>query len=251
MAKSKTWTFVLYPEDEGYTDLLNYLKQNNYDGIRGYCITHKPMPKKDKDTGEVKTDENGNIEMTKEHTHFVVQFPNARTEKGVCKSLGFPVPEPKKKKVKKTTKQQNKDGEVTKVTESEIEVEEKTKTDIAGKDDSETHCSKRVFSVSDNSSMYYYCLHWTIACQIEKKERYEESDIFLLGNDSADFVLMCKGQRDLTTRVTCAELLQRSENVKDARGLLQNVIDDEHLVKFLCKNPYFVKAFILKEEQRK
>lgn len=245
MAKSKTWTFIMYPEDEGYTDLLNYLRQDNYDRIRGFCITHKPMPKVNKETGEPLLKEDGTVEYTKEHTHFVIQFPNQRSQLGVCKALGFAPPEKKKKKVKKTEKQLNKQGEVVKTVEKEVEVNEDVRTDINLQTEEDTHKSMQVFSVSDCSSMYYYCLHWTIACQRAHKEKYEESDIVQLGNDSADFVLSCRGERDLTSRVTCAELLTASERSKDCKELLMNCIDDEHLVKFMLKNPYFVNKFIM------
>lgn len=251
MAKSRTWTFILYPEDEGYNDFIDYFTRDNVDGVRGFYITHKSVPKKDKETGEPLKNEDGSIQMTKEHTHFCVDFPNARSQKGVCKALGFPAPEVKKKTVKKTEKKLNKDGEVVSTTEKEIEVDEVTKTDVVNANDDDMHKSMLVFSVNDKTSLYWYFLHRTYACAKAGKEEYEESEICMLGNDSPDFVLSCKGQRDLTTKVTCAELLQKSEGVKDARTLLMNCIDDEHLVKFICKNPYFVKSFILREEQRK
>lgn len=251
MAKCRTWTFILYPEDEGYQDFIDYFSSDNVDGVRGFYITHAPQVKTDKETGEPILKEDGTPDITKEHTHFCIQFPNARSQSGVCKALGFAPPEKKKKKVKKTEKQLNKYGEVVKTVEKEIEVDEDVKTDVNAKSDEEMHTSKLVFSVNDVTSIYYYFLHWSYSCQREGKERYSEDDIKKLGNDSADFVLLAKGQRDLTTKVTCAELLQRSENCKDARSLLMNVIDDEHLVKFLCKNPYFVKSFILRDDQRK
>lgn len=250
MSKSKTWTFILYPEDDGYSELLGYLKQNNFDGIRGYYITHKPMPKKDKETGEV-IEVDGVVQYTKEHTHFVIQFPNQRSQLGVCKALGFPPPEKKTKKVKKTEKQFNKNGELVKTSEKEIEVDEKTRTEVLTESEENIHRSMQVFSVSDSTSMYYYCLHWTIACQRQHKERYEYYDIKPLGNDSVDYILSCRGERELTARVTCAELLQKAESASCARELLMNCIDDEHHVKFIMKNPFFVKSFILREEQRK
>lgn len=251
MAKSRTWTFILYPENEGYQEFIDYFSKDNVDGVRGFYITHRPQIKKDKETNEPIMKEDGTPEMTKEHTHFCIQFQNARSQKGVCKALGFPPPPIKKKKVKKTEKQLNKQGEVIKEVEKEIEVDEQTKTDVVNANDEQMHTSMLVFSVSDCTSMYWYFLHRTYACAKEGKEEYDESEICLLGNDSADFVLSCKGSRDLTTRVTCAELLQRSEKLKSPRELLLNCIDDEHLVKFMCKNPYFVKAFMLREELRK
>lgn len=251
MAKSRTWTFILYPEDKGYQDFIDYFSADNVDGVRGFYITHKPQIKVDKETKEPILKEDGTPEMTKEHTHFCVNFANARSQKGVCKALGFPPPEVKKKKVKKTEKQLNKEGEIVKITEKEVEVDEQTKTDVVNANDESMHKSMCVFSVNDVTSLYWYFLHRTYACAKEGKEEYDESDICLLGNDSPDFVLLAKGQRDLTTKVTCAELLQKAEKVKSPRDLLMNCIDDEHLVKFMCKNPFFVKAFILREEQRK
>lgn len=251
MAKSRTWTFILYPENDGYQDFIDYFSKDNVDGVRGFYITHKPQPKKDKTTKEVILKEDGSPEMTKEHTHFCINFMNARSQKGVCKALGFPPPPVKKKKVKKTEKQLNKQGEVIKETEKEIEVDEQTKTDVVNASDEDMHQSMLVFSVNDVTSLYWYFLHKTYACAKEGKEEYDESEIQLLGNDSPDFLLSALGQRDLTTRVTCAELLQKAETAKNPRDLLMNCIDDEHLVKFMCKNPYFVKAFILREEQRK
>lgn len=208
--KCRTWTFILYPEDEGYNDLVDYLKTNNCERIRGYYITHISKPKINKDTGEIEKDENGNDIILKEHSHFVVNFPTQRTANGVVKSLCLYKDE---------------------VNENEESNSEKKPV--------------KVEPVSDISSMYYYTLHWTYACQRENKERYEEKDITPLGNDSNDFILSCRGERDLTSRVTCVELLQRSETSKDCKTLLMNCVDDEHLVKFMLKNPYFVKQFIV------
>ena len=50
--KCRTWTFVLYPEDEGTADLLAYLKTDNIEKIRGYYIMHQPKAKMDDETGE-------------------------------------------------------------------------------------------------------------------------------------------------------------------------------------------------------
>lgn len=180
---------------------------------------------------------------------FLYQFPKCKKSKRCMQSSWFPTPPVKKKKVKKTEKQLNAAGEIQKITEKEIEVDEQTKTDVVNASDEQMHESMLVFSVNDVTSLYWYFLHKTYACAKEGKEEYDESEICLLGNDSPDFVLMAKGQRDLTTKVTCAELLQKAEKSKNPRELLMNCIDDEHLVKFMCKNPYFVKAFILKEEK--
>lgn len=226
--KCRTWTFVLYPEDKGYTDLLNYLHTDNIERIRGCYINHEPKPKVDKKTGEVVTDENGVLVMLKAHTHVMVQFPSPRSASGVIKSLCL-----------------YKDGE------HEHEHEE----DQENQEESDTACPSiiggrkciRVQPVSDISSMYYYFLHWTYACQRDGKERYKETDIKQFGNDSLDFVLSCKGERDLTKRTICAELLNQSDKCSSSRELLLNCIDDEHIVKFMMKNPYFVKEFIVKK----
>ena len=85
-----------------------------------------------------------------------------------------------------------------------------------------------------------------VAELIKLLQEYEEKDIHQLGNDSADFVLSCKGERDLTKRVTCAELLTHADKCSSARELLLDCIDDENLVKFIMKNSYFVKEFIIK-----
>lgn len=218
--KCRTWTFVLYPEDAGYTDLLNYLHTDNIEMIRGCYINHVSKPKVDKSTGEIVIDDNGMPVMLKEHTHVMVQFPSPRSASGVIKSLCL-------------YKDDNND-------ENSEEFDTICPSVIGGK-----KCI-RVEPVSDISSMYYYFMHWTYACQREGKERYEEKDIHQLGNDSADFVLSCAGERNLTKRVSCAELLQHSEKCSSARELLLECIDDENLVKFMIKNPYFVKEFIIK-----
>lgn len=225
-SKCRTWTFVLYPEDKGYTDLLNYLHTDNIEKIRGCYINHESKPKTDKETGEVITDENGAPVMLKAHTHVMVQFPSPRSASGVIKTLCL-----------------YKDNE------NEHEEDEENKKD------SDTACPSaiggrkciRVEPVSDVTSMYYYFLHWTYACQRDGKERYVEKDIHQLGNDSLDFVLACKGERDLTKRVTCAELLNHAEKAQSPRELLMDCIGDENLVKFIMKNPYFVKEFIIKK----
>lgn len=210
--KCRTWTFVLYPEDNGTADLLAYLKTDNIEKIRGFYIMHQPKVKTNEETGEPVLKEDGTPEMTKAHYHVIVNFPNARSADGVVKALCL--------------------------FKDEVEKNEN--------DNTEETVSKpiHVESVHDISSMYYYCLHWTYACKRANKEEYKESDIIKLGNDSSDFVLSCKGERDLTSRVTCAELLQRAEKTSSCKGLLMECIDDEHLVKFMLKNPYFVKTFI-------
>lgn len=226
--KCRTWTFVLYPEDKGYTDLLNYLHTDNVEKIRGCYINHELKPKVDKKTGEVVTDENGSPVMLKAHTHVMVQFPSPRSASGVIKALCLY---------------------------KEDDCENEHEEDQENTNDADTACPSiiggrkciRVEPVSDISSMYYYFLHWTYACHRDGKEQYEEKDIHQLGNDSADFVLSCTGERDLTKRVTCAELLQHSEKCSSARELLLDCIDDENLVKFMMKNPYFVKEFIIKK----
>lgn len=224
--KCRTWTFVLYPEDEGYTDLINYLHTNNVERIRGCYIMHQSKVKTNKETGEPVIGEDGNPVMLKEHTHVMVQFPSPRSASGVIKALCL-------YKDDKNVSEHEEDEE------NNAESHTTSPTTINGK-----KCIA-VKPVSDISSLYYYFLHWTYACQREGKERYEEKDIKQLGNDSADFVLSCKGERTLTSRVTCAELLQKAKGTSTANGLLLNCIDDEHLVKFMLKNPYFVKQFII------
>lgn len=225
--KCRTWTFVLYPEDNGYTDLLNYLHTDNIERIRGCYINHEPKPKVDKETGESVLDNNGLPVMLKAHTHVMVQFPSPRSASGVIKALCL-------YKDEEHDREHEEDEENTKDTDTSCP------SVIGGK-----KCI-RVEPVSDISSMYYYFMHWTYACQRDNKERYEEKDVHQLGNDSADFVLSCKGERDLTKRVTCAELLTHADKCSSARELLLDCIDDENLVKFMMKNPYFVKEFIIK-----
>lgn len=225
--KCRTWTFVLYPEDEGYTDLLNYLHTDNIERIRGCYINHVAKPKVDKKTGESVIDENGAPVMLKPHTHVMVQFPSPRSASGVIKSLCL-------------YKDDAYDNEHEEDEENTKDIDTACPSVIGGK-----KCI-RVEPVSDISSMYYYFMHWSYACQRANKERYDEKDIHQLGNDSADFVLSCKGERDLTKRVACSELLQHSEKCNSARDLLLECIDDEYLVKFMMKNPYFVKEFIIK-----
>lgn len=225
--KCRTWTFVLYPEDKGYTDLLNYLHTDNIERIRGCYINHESKPKVDKETCEAVLDDKGLPVMLKAHTHVMVQFPSPRSASGVIKALCL-------YKDEELGCEHEEDEENTKDTDTSCP------SVIGGK-----KCI-RVEPVSDISSMYYYFMHWTYACQREGKERYEEKDVHLLGNDSADFVLSCKGARDLTKRVTCAELLTHADKCSSARELLLDCIDDENLVKFMMQNPYFVKEFIIK-----
>ena len=216
--KCRTWTFVLYPEDKGVSELLDYLMSDNIERVRGYYIIHQPRVKTNEEIGEpIINEETGLPEMTKQHIHVVVNFPNARSKDGVIKALCL--------------------------FKDEVETDDNNNQKTVSK-------PIHVESVKDICSMYYYCLHWTYACKREGKEEYKESDIVKLGNDSVDFVLSCKGERDLTTRVTCAELLQKAEKSRDARELLMNCIDDEHHVKFMLKNPYFVKIFILGREEQ-
>ena len=57
--KSRLWTFVLYPEDEGTTDLLNYLSTDNVEGARGCYIFHDGELVVNSETGEPELEENG------------------------------------------------------------------------------------------------------------------------------------------------------------------------------------------------
>ena len=163
--KCRTWTFVLYPEDEGTADLLAYLKTDNIEKIRGYYIMHQPKAKMDDETGEPILKEDGTPEMTKAHYHVIVNFLNARSADGVVKALCLFKDEVEK----------NENDNTEKTISKPIHVE----------------------SVHDICSMYYYCLHWTYACKRANKEEYKESDIVKLGNDSSDFLLACKGRTSI------------------------------------------------------
>lgn len=213
--KSRLWTFVLYPEDEGTTDLLNYLSTDNVEGARGCYIFHDGELVINLETGEPELDENGEPKMRKDHIHCMVEFPNPRSREGVQKALCF-------------------------------DLLNLQTADEESSEDEKEHTVKVVFPVTDRVSMYLYFLHWTYRCSKEGKKRYKETDIKLFGNESADFVLSCSCEKEKTARVTCAELLSYSEKAHSARELLMNCIDDENLVKFMMKNPYFVKEFILK-----
>ena len=144
----------------------------------------------------------------------MVEFPNPRSREGVQKALCFDL-----------LNLQSADEEVN--------------------EDEKEHTAKAVFPVTDRVSMYLYFLHWTYRCSKEGKKRYKESDIKLFGNESADFVLSCSYEKEKTARVTCASL-SHADNCASSRELLMDCIDDEKLVKFMVKNPYFVKEFIIK-----
>lgn len=215
--KSRVWTFVLYPEDKGTTDLLNYLSSDNVEGARGCYIFHDGEYVTNPETGEPDLDENGELKRRKDHIHCMVEFPNPRSREGVQKALCF-------------------DLLALEMADSEVNEDEKD------------HTAKVCFAVSDRVSMYLYFLHWTFRCSREGKKRYSEDDIKLFGNNSEEFVLSCSYDKERTTRGMCAQLLQASEGC-DEKGLLMNVIDDEKAVKFIMKNPYFVSKFIVSKEK--
>lgn len=214
-ARSKVWTFILYLEDSDTVELLNYLHTDNVEHARGLYIMHKGEPMKNED-GTPKLNEDGTPKVAKDHVHVMVEFPNARSASGVQKALCF-------------------DMRNLIVDPSEIDEEVN--------DDTE-HKARMVQPVSDRVSMYLYFLHWTYRCSKQGKERYKESDIKLLGNNSNDFLLSCSYDKDKTARSTCAELLSRAQGA-DEQTLLMNCIDDEQLVKFIMKNPYFTSKFIV------
>lgn len=209
--KHRTFTFVLYPEDKDTKELLDYLKTDTVEGIRGLYIQHKGELKKTPD-GQPLLDDEGTPQYAKDHIHVMIEFPNGRSAEGVRKALCF----------------------------------EKIEISNGESEEDEQHHARVVFPVSDRTSMYYYFLHWTFACAKAGKERYEEKDIHLLGNDSQDFWLSCNGEKKSTSRKLCAELLSDAMEVHDCRELLIHSIDDEEKVKFLVKNPYFVKSFIMR-----
>lgn len=215
-ARSKVWTFILYLEDKDTAELLNYLRSDNVEKARGFYIIHKGEPMKNED-GTPRLDEDGAPKVAKDHVHVMVEFPNARSASGVQKALCF-------------------DMRQLAVEPSEVGDEP---------DDENEHKTKMVQPVSDRVSMYLYFLHWTYRCSKQGKERYKESDIQLLGNNSPDFLLSCSYDKEKTARSTCAELLQRAEGA-DEQTLLMNCIEDEQLIKFIMKNPYFVSKFIIK-----
>lgn len=217
--KSRVWTFMLYPEDEGTTDLLNYLSSDNVEGARGCYIFHNGEYVVNPETGEPVLDENGEPKRRKDHIHCMVEFPNPRSREGVQKALCF---------------------DLLNLKEAD---EEET-------EDEKMHHAKACFPVTDRVSMYLYFLHWTYRCSKEGKQRYKESDIKLFGNESADFVISCSYEKEKTARVTCAELLGKSDTCKDERELLRASLDDEKLVKFIMKNPYFVSKFIIGDNHR-
>lgn len=216
-ARSKVWTFILYLEDSDTTELLNYLHSDNVEGARGLYIMHKGEPLKNED-GTPKLDENGAPKIAKDHVHVMIEFPNARTAKGVQKALCF-------------------DMRNLAVDPSEVGEDD-------ANDESE-HKPKMVQPVTDRVSMYLYFLHWTYRCSKQGKERYKESDIKILGNNSEEFRNSCSYDKEKTARGTCSELMQRAKGA-DEQTLLCNCIDDEQLVKFIMKNPYFVSKFIVK-----
>ena len=210
--RSRLWTFVLYTEDSDTQELLDYLTQDNCEGIRGIWIKHDGEQLKD-EKGNPLFNEDGSPKMAKEHIHVMVEFPNARTVKGVQKCLCFDL------------------RELQEVNTDDMQADEKE------------HTARHVEHVTDRVSMYLYFLHWTFRCHKQGKKQYSESDIQILGNNSGDFLLSCSYDKEETRRVKCADLL----NLKCAneRDLLEKVIDDESAVKFIMKNPYFVSKFIV------
>ena len=210
--KSRLWTFILYLEDSETTELLNYLMSDNVEGARGIYIFHKGEQFKNED-GSPKTNEDGSPKMAKDHVHCMVEFPNARSAKGVQKALCFDLrdlPE---------------------------ELEET-------QDDEGEHKARLVLPVTDRVAMYLYFLHWSYRCSKQGKERYREEDIKFFGNNSIEFLRSCSYDKEKTARGTCGELLKRAKGA-DEQTLLCNCIDDEQLVKFIMKNPYFVSKFIV------
>lgn len=207
--KARVWAFVLYPEDNGTADLLKYLESDNIEGIRGLYILHKGEELKD-DEGKPLLDDEGKPKIAKDHYHVMIDFPNPRTAKGVQKALCFDL--------------------------SELDsVEDET--------DIQEHKARHVEHVSDRVGMYIYFLHWSYRCSRQGKIRYSESDICLLGNESCDFLLSCSYEKERTARVLCSELL--AKNTETPKKLLHDCLDDERLVKFIMKNSYFVKQFII------
>lgn len=211
--KSRVWTFVLYPEDAGTTDLLNYLMSDNVEGARGCYIFHDGEFVTNPETGEPELDENGEPKRRKDHIHCMVEFPNPRSREGVQKALCFDL----------------------------LSLES---ADNETNEDEKDHKAKVVFPVTDRVSMYLYFLHWTFRCSREGKQRYKETDIKLFGNNSAEFVLSCSYDKERTSRGLCAELLEKAKG-QDESGLLRKCLDDENAVKFIMKNPYFVSKFIV------
>lgn len=209
--RSRLWTFVLYTEDSDTNELLEYLTTDNCEGIRGIWIKHDGEQLKDEKGGLLYEDD-GAPKMAKEHIHVMIEFPNARTAKGVQKALCFDI--------------------------RDLEVFDDDKTQ-----DEKEHAARHVEHVSDRVSMYLYFLHWTYRCHKQGKKQYSESDIQILGNNSGDFLLSCAYDKDETRRVKCADLLNL--NCTNERELLRQVIDDESAVKFIMKNPYFVSKFIV------
>ena len=208
--KARVWAFVLYPEDSGTADLLKYLESDNVEGIRGLYILHKGEELKD-DEGKPLLDDEGKPKIAKDHYHVMIEFPNPRTAKGVQKALCFDL--------------------------SELEVSDENEQDL------QEHKSRHVENVSDRVGMYIYFLHWSYRCSRQGKIRYSESDIQLLGNESCDFLLSCSYEKERTSRVMCSELL--SMNAQSPKTLLHDCLHDEKLVKFIMKNSYFVKQFIV------
>lgn len=211
--KCRTWTFILYLEDSETTELLNYLMTDNVEGARGLYIFHKGESLKNED-GTEKKDENGQTLYAKDHVHCMVDFPNPRAAKGVQKALCF---------------------DLRDLPEESEEVA----------DDEKEHKPRMVQPVTDRVAMYLYFLHWSYRCSKLGKERYSESDIKLFGNNSSEFLLSCSYDKEKTARGTCSELLKRAQGA-DEQTLLCNCIEDEQLVKFIMKNPYFVSKFIIK-----
>ena len=90
--RSRLWTFVLYTEDSDTSELLEYLATDNCEGIRGIWIKHDGEQLKG-ENGELLVNEDGSPKMAKEHIHVMIEFPNARTAKGVQKALCFDIRE--------------------------------------------------------------------------------------------------------------------------------------------------------------
>lgn len=221
--RSKHFTFILYTDENlEHKEIHDYLNSQNPENIATIRIYHH---------GEIYETENGipytweNLEngkidkctffkkyaecgfrcndkglIEKNHYHYILRFPNARTYKSTLRSFGL----------------------------------------------NQALCSP----INDLKQYFLYCMHMTYESRY--KHRYDFSDWELLGGQSLDlYNSACSQQNDGVTNFQHIVDIMQNDYVENARELLYNLVANGNInaVEFIRKNPYFVKTYLIPENQ--
>ena len=101
----------------------------------------------------------------------------------------------------------------------------------------------------DINSTYNYMLHKTYDCFVVGKKVYQHKDIKPLGNGSLALLNQVAGLETETTNIV-KDIISIGECEENPLELVKNFVDCPEHLKFIVKNPYFVRTFLMKSVEK-